>query len=71
MNYWKLLGSTVILMTALCVGIYFYVKWDIQRFEESLGEPYTPASQKIEPTANFAKQALHHFVLNYHKMRGR
>ena len=58
MNYWKLLGSTAILMTALCVGIYFYAKWDVQRFKESLGEPYTPAPQKIEPTANFTKQVL-------------
>ena len=56
MNYWKLLGTTAILMTALCVGIYFYAKWDVQRFKESLGEPYTPASEKIEPTVNFAKQ---------------
>ena len=45
-------------MTALCVGIYFYVKWDVQRFKESLGEPYTPAPQKIEPTVNFTKQTL-------------
>ena len=58
MNYWKLLGSTAILMTTLCVGIYFYAKWDVQRFAESLGEPYTPTSQKIEPTVNFTKQAL-------------
>ena len=58
MSYWKLLGSTAILMTALCVGIHFYAKWDIQRFAESLGEPDTPASQKIEPTVNFAKQVL-------------
>lgn len=58
MNYWKLLGTTAILMTVLCVGIYFYAKWDVQRFKESLGEPYTPAPQKIEPTANFTKQAL-------------
>lgn len=58
MNYWKLLGRTAILMTALCVGIYFYAKWDVQRFKESLGEPYTPAPQKIEPTVNFTKQAL-------------
>ncbi|RKU10014.1 hypothetical protein C6503_20225 [Candidatus Poribacteria bacterium] len=58
MNYWKLLGTTAILMTALCVGIYFYAKWDVQRFKESLGKPYTPAQQKIEPTANFTKQAL-------------
>lgn len=58
MNYWKLLGSTAILMTALCVGIYFYAKWDVQRFKESLGEPYTPAPQKIEPTVNFTKQTL-------------
>ena len=58
MNYWKLLGTTAILMTALCVGIYFYAKWDVQRFAESLGEPYTPASQKIAPTVNLTKQAL-------------
>ena len=58
MNYWKLLGTTAILMTALCVGIYFYAKWDVQRFAESLGEPYTPAPQKIAPTVNLTKQAL-------------
>ena len=45
-------------MTALCVGIYFYPKWDVQRFKESLGEPYTPAPQKTAPTVNFTKQAL-------------
>lgn len=56
MNYWKLLGSTAVLMTALCVGIYFYAKWDVQRFKKSLGEPYTPTSQKSAPTANFTKQ---------------
>ena len=58
MNYWKLFGSTAILMTMLCVGIYFYAKWDVQRFKESLGEPYTPTSQKSAPTVNFTKQAL-------------
>ena len=58
MNYWKLLGTTAILMTALCVGIHFYAKWDLKRFEESLGERYTPASQKIEPTVNLAKQGI-------------
>ena len=58
MNYWKLLGRTAILMTALCVGIYFYAKWDVQRFKESVGEPYTPAPQKTAPTVNFTKQAL-------------
>ena len=58
MSYWKLLGSTAILMIALCVGIHFYAKWDVQRFKESLGEPYTPASQTIEPTVNLAKQDL-------------
>ena len=51
MNYWKLLGTTAILMTAFCVGIYLYAKWDVQRFSESLGAPPIPASQK-----NFAKQ---------------
>ncbi|MCG9133806.1 hypothetical protein J5I95_19225 [Candidatus Poribacteria bacterium] len=56
MSYWQLLGRTAILITALCVGIYFYAKWDVQRFEESLGEPYTPVSQTIEPTENLDEQ---------------
>ena len=58
MNYWKLLGTTAILMTALCVGIHFYAKWDLKRFEESLGERYIPASEKIELTVNLAKQGI-------------
>ena len=58
MNYWKLFGSTAILMTILCVGIYFYAKWDVQRFAESLGEPYTPVPQTIAPTVKITKQAL-------------
>ena len=56
MNYWKLFGTTAILMTALCVGIYFYARWDIQRFEESLGEPPAPISEKMEPTENLDAQ---------------
>ncbi len=58
MPYWKLLSTATLLMIALCVGVYFYAKWDVQRFAESLGEPYTPAPQKVESTPNFAKQAL-------------
>ena len=56
MNYSQLLGRTAILMTALCVGIYFYAKWDLQRFEESLGEPPAPISEKMEPTENLEEQ---------------
>lgn len=56
MSYWQLLGRTAILMTALCVGIYFYAKWDVQRFEESLGEPPAPISEKMEPTENLDEQ---------------
>ena len=56
MNYSQLLGRTAILMTALCVGIYFYAKWDIQRFEKSLGEPPAPISEKMEPTENLEAQ---------------
>jgi hypothetical protein len=51
-NYWKLLGTTAILMTAFCVGIFLYARWDVQRFAESLGTPPISASQE-----NFAKQA--------------
>lgn len=47
MSYWKLLGSTAVLMTALCVGVYFYAKWDVQRFAEPLGEPYTLLPKKL------------------------
>ena len=56
MNYSQLLGRAAILMSALCVGIYFYAKWDLQRFEESLGEPPAPISEKMEPTENFDEQ---------------
>ena len=56
MNYSQLLGRTAILMTALCVGIYFYARWDIQRFEKSLGEPPAPISEKMEPTENLEAQ---------------
>ena len=56
MNYSQLLGRTAILMIALCVGIYFYAKWDLQRFEKSLGEPPAPISEKMEPTENLDAQ---------------
>ena len=56
MNYWKLLGSTAILMIMLCVGIFLYARWDLKRFEESLGEPPPPISQKMESTQNRNEQ---------------
>ena len=56
MNYSQLLGRTAILMIALCVGIYFYAKWDLQRFEKSLGEPLAPISENMEPTENLDEQ---------------
>ena len=56
MNYWKLLGSTAILMIMFCVGIFFYARWDLKRFEESLGEPPPPISQKIDATKNRNEQ---------------
>ncbi len=52
MNYWKLLGSTAILTLIFCVGIFFYARWDLKRFEESLGEPPPPISEKTESTQN-------------------
>lgn len=52
MNYWKLLGSTAILTIMFCVGIFLYARWDLKRFEESLGEPPPPISQKIDATQN-------------------
>ena len=56
MNYWKLLSTTAILMTTFCVGIFFYARWDLKRFEESLGEPPPPISQKMESTENLSEQ---------------
>ncbi len=52
MNYWKLLGSTAILTILFCVGIFLYARWDLKRFEESLGEPPPPISEKTESTQN-------------------
>ena len=56
MDYWKLLGSTAILTIMFCVGIFLYAKWDLKRFEESLGEPPPPISQKIDATQNRNEQ---------------
>ena len=56
MNYSKLLGSTAILMIMLCVGIFLYAKWDLKRFEKSLGEPPPPISEKIDATQNRNEQ---------------
>ena len=51
-NYWKLLGSTAVLTIMFCVGIFLYAKWDLKRFEESLGAPPPPISEKTESTEN-------------------
>ena len=56
MNYWKRLGSTAILTIMFCVGIFLYARWDLKRFEESLGEPPPPISQKMESTQNRNQQ---------------
>ena len=56
MNYWKLLSSTAVLTIMFCVGIFLYAKWDLKRFEESLGEPPPPISQKMESTENLSEQ---------------
>ena len=56
MNYWKLLGSTAVLMTALCVGVFLYARWDVQRFAESLGELPTSTPQKTQSTQNHNEQ---------------
>ncbi len=56
MNYWKLLSRTAILTIMFCVVIFLYAKWDLKRFEESLGEPPPPISQKMESTENLSEQ---------------
>lgn len=56
MNYWKLLGSTAVLTLMFCVGIFLYARWDLKRFEESLGEPPPPISEKMEATQNRNEQ---------------
>ena len=56
MNYWKLLSRTAILTIMFCVVIFLYAKWDLKRFEESLGEPPPPISEKMESTENLSEQ---------------
>ena len=56
MNYWKLLGTTAVLTLMFCVGIFFYARWDLKRFEESLGEPPPPISETMEATQNRNEQ---------------
>ncbi len=56
MNYWKLLSRTAVLTIMFCVVIFLYAKWDLKRFEESLGEPPPPISEKMESTENLSEQ---------------
>ena len=56
MNYWKRLGSTAVLTIMFCVGIFLYARWDLKRFEESLGAPPPPISEKMESTENLSEQ---------------
>ena len=56
MNYWKLLGSTAVLTLMFCVGIFLYARWDLKRFEESLGAPPPPISGKTESTEDLGEQ---------------
>ena len=43
---WKFTGGAAVVIVAFCVGIFFYARWDVQRFTESLGEPPVVPSQR-------------------------
>ena len=34
----KVIGAVLILITLMSIGIFFYARWDLKRFKESLGE---------------------------------
>ena len=52
---WKFTVGAAVVIVALCVGIFLYARWDVQRFTESLGEPPVP-SKREAPTEKSAGQ---------------
>ena len=57
----KTIGGVLILITLMSVGIFFYARWDLKRFQESLGKlpevsPVT-VSQTVKMANTFAEEA--------------
>lgn len=44
---WKFTVGAAVVIVALCVGIFLYAQWDVQRFTESLGEPPVPSKREV------------------------
>lgn len=43
---WKFTVGAAVVIVGLCVGIFLYARWDVQRFTESLGEPPVPSERE-------------------------
>lgn len=37
-SFLKVIGAVLILITLMSIGLFFYARWDLKRFKESLGE---------------------------------
>lgn len=44
---WKFTVGAAVVIVGLCVGIFLYARWDIQRFTESLSEPPVPSNREV------------------------
>lgn len=53
---WKFIASAAVVIVAACVGIFFYARWDVQRFRESLGEPPIVPREKEVVTETVQEQ---------------
>ena len=57
----KTIGGALILITLMSVGFFFYARWDLKRFQESLGElpEVSPmiVSQTVKKANTYAEEA--------------
>lgn len=62
-SYIRVLGIGAILMLLICIGFFFYVRWDHQRFVAELSQPpkfdaSAPTEQRILTTKKYAEHPV-------------
>ncbi len=55
---WKYFAVAATLTIMICVGVFLYNRWDIHRFNESLGKDSTQVLYKQESTEEVAEQTV-------------
>ena len=56
-NILKVIGAFLILIALMSIGLFFYARWDLKRFKESLGEVPIIVSQTEKVTTTHAEEA--------------